>query len=93
MSPNFNFDQIVINMKSTEWIWYVYFISHENQQVYSSMVQQHPLIKFREDYFGEAKQYNKYFSFKTGSGRMIYLPENETELVSYQYLFKKLPIA
>ena len=92
--PNFHFNKILIDFKSADYgDGNVYFISEENQQVYSSHVLATSLKQFRQDYFEEAKQYNQYFSFKTGSGRTIYLPKSETELVNNQYLFKKLPIA
>ena len=94
MSPNFHFNKILIDFKSADYgDGNVYFISEENQQVYSSYVSATSLKQFSQDYFEEAKQYNQYFSFKTGSGRTIYLPKSETELVNNQYLFKKLPIA
>ena len=65
-----------------------YFISEENQQAYSSHVLATSLNQFSQDYFEDAKQYNQYFSFKTGTGRTIYLPESETKLVNNQYLLK-----
>ena len=92
--PNFHFNKILIDFKSADYgDGNVYFISEENQQVYSSHVLATSLKQFSQDYFEEAKQYNQYFSFKTGSGRTIYLPKGQTELVNNQYLFKKLPIA
>ena len=39
----------------------------------------------KEKYFRQAEQYNPYFQYKMGSNQTIYLPENETQLVSYQY--------
>ena len=94
MPPKFHFNKILIDFKSADYgDGNVYFISEENQQVYSSYVLATSLKQFSQDYFEEAKQYNQYFSFKTGSGRTIYLPKGQTELVNNQYLFKKLPIA
>ena len=90
----FYFNKILIDFKSDDYgDGNVYFISEENQQVYSSYVLATSLKQFIQDYFEQAKQYNQYFSFKTGSGRTIYLPKGQTELVNNQYLFKKLPIA
>ena len=68
----------------------IYFISHENQQIYQSMVPVASISSVKEKYFRQAEQYNPYFLYKTGSNQMIYLPENETELVSYQYLTRPL---
>ena len=65
----------MIDFKSADYGYgNVYFISEENQQVYSSHVLATSLNQFSQDYFEEAKQYNQYFSFKTGTGRTIYLP-------------------
>ena len=64
----------------------IYFISHEDQQIYQSMVPIASISSVKEKYFRQAEQYNPYFQYKMGSNQMIYLPENETELVSYQYL-------
>ena len=89
--PDFNFDQIVINMEVEQnGFGMIYFISHDDQQIYQSMVPVASLSSVKEKYFNQAEQYNRYFSFKTGSNKIIYLPENETELVGYQYLTKPL---
>ena len=80
MLPNFHFNKILIDFKSADYGYgNVYFISEENQQVYSSYVSATSLNQFSQDYFEEAKQYNKYFPFKTGSGRTIYLPEESKQ--------------
>jgi regulatory protein YycH of two-component signal transduction system YycFG len=85
--PSFNFDQIVINMEVEQnGFGVIYFISHENQQIYQSMVPIASISSVKEKYFRQAEQYNPYFQYKMGSNKMIYLPENETQLVSYQYL-------
>ena len=94
MPPKFHFNKILIDFKSADnGDGNVYFISEENQQVYSSYVLATSLKQFSQYFFEEAKQYNQYFSFKTGTGRTIYLPKGQIELVNNQYLFKKLPIA
>lgn len=85
--PSFNFDQIVINMEVEQnGFGVIYFISHENQQIYQSMVPVASISGVKEKYFRQAEQYNPYFQYKMGSNKMIYLPEDETQLVSYQYL-------
>ncbi|HEY4551465.1 MAG TPA: two-component system activity regulator YycH [Bacillus sp. (in: firmicutes)] len=85
--PSFNFDQIVINMEVEQnGFGVIYFISHENQQIYQSMVPIASISSVKEKYFRQAEQYNPYFQYKMGSNKMIYLPEDETQLVSYQYL-------
>ena len=86
MFPHFNFDQIVINMEVEQnGFGVIYFISHEDQQIYQSMVPIASISSVKEKYFRQAEQYNPYFQYKMGSNQMIYLPENETQLVSYQY--------
>jgi regulatory protein YycH of two-component signal transduction system YycFG len=89
--PHFNFDQIVINMDvEQKEFGVIYFISREDQQVYQSLVPVSAILSMKEEYLNEAERYNNYFLFKGRSDRMIYLPENETELVSYQYLTEPL---
>ena len=84
--PSFYFDQIVINMEVEQnGFGVIYFISHEDQQIYQSMVPIASISSVKEKYFRQAEQYNPYFQYKMGSNQMIYLPENETQLVSYQY--------
>lgn len=92
--PIFYFNKILIDFKSTDYGYgNVYFISEENQQVYSSYVSTTSLKQFSQEFFEEAKQYNKYFPFKTGTGQTIYLPEDETQLVNSQYIRKKLRVS
>jgi regulatory protein YycH of two-component signal transduction system YycFG len=89
--PSFHFNQIMLDFSSFDNDYgMVYFISHENQQVYSVRVLAASLDHFRNTFFERAKQYDQYFSFTTGTDRTIYLPQNETELVNSQYLINKI---
>ena len=79
--PSFNFDQIVINMEVEQnGFGVIYFISHEDQQIYQSMVPIASISSVKEKYFRQAEQYNPYFQYKMDSNQMIYLPENETAI-------------
>ena len=68
----------------------IYFISHEDQQIYQSMVPIASISSVKEKYFRQAEQYNPYFQYKMASNQTIYLPENETQLVSYQYFYNTI---
>lgn len=88
--PNFNFDQIFIDMnvhgKETGTI---YFVSQKDGQIYKSPVPVSFITDFERKYSREAmSEYRKYVPYRLASEKPIYLPEDETELYSYKYFFK-----
>ncbi|WP_394237982.1 YycH family regulatory protein [Niallia oryzisoli] len=89
--PNFHFNQIVIplNIEQREH-GVIYFVSNEEKRVYRSMIPFSLISEFKGHYFEAAKAYSKYFPYTTTSGRRIYLPEGETEMLSYQHLSSEL---
>jgi regulatory protein YycH of two-component signal transduction system YycFG len=87
----FYFDQIMIDLESEQNdMSVIYFISREDQKIYKTATPSHKLSNFKEIYFEVAQQYKQYFPFSPNSGRTIYLPEKETEMMNYQYLYEPL---
>ena len=68
----------------------IYFISNEFNYIYSSTVDASHILHFNQKYADDVNQYNVYFPYDTNSKGTIYLPENELEIMSYQYLTKYL---
>jgi regulatory protein YycH of two-component signal transduction system YycFG len=85
--PSFNFDRIIINVENSEKEnGIVYFVSSENQQVYISHISSAKLSEFNRDFYKNAANYPSYFAFEATERRRIFLPERETEMMSYKYL-------
>ena len=68
----------------------IYFIARENQQVYKCSIPISTITNFRDKYFAQAKQYNKYFPLKISQKQTVFLPESEIVMNRYQYLSKQL---
>lgn len=90
--PNFQFDQIVINTDvQNKENGVIYFVSQEDNRIYRSSVPASSLSEFKQKYGGSAMQpYVQYVPYQFATGKTIYLPEEETELDSYQYLYKEI---
>ncbi|KAA9014580.1 YycH family regulatory protein [Niallia endozanthoxylica] len=89
--PNFRFNQVFIPLNEEQREHgVVYFVSREEEKVYRSMVTLSFISEFKGQYFEAAKAFRKYFPYTTVSGRRIYLPEGETEMMSYQHLSSHL---
>ncbi|MGJ7911117.1 YycH family regulatory protein [Neobacillus sp. LXY-1] len=89
--PAFNFNRIIINVAlSGNENGIVYFISTENQQVYMSHISAANISALNRDFFKNATRLPKYFAYNASSNRTIFLPEEETEMMTYKYLPKTL---
>ncbi len=85
--PSFNFNRIIINVEDAEKEkGVVYFVSSENQQVYMSHITTTNLTEFNHDFYKNANKYPAYFAYKVSDKRTLFLPENETEMMTYKYL-------
>lgn len=85
--PSFNFNKIIINVENLEKEnGTVYFVSGETQQVYIAHISSANLSEFYKDFYKNAVHYPRYFAFDTSAKRTIFLPEAETEMMSYKYL-------
>jgi len=90
---NFNFDQIVINMNVHEKeTGTIYFVSQKDRLIYKTPVPGDLIANFERKYSSDAiSDYTKYASyFLASEEKPIYVPEGETELYSYKYLFKQI---
>ncbi|MBS4189860.1 hypothetical protein KHA94_06540 [Bacillus sp. FJAT-49705] len=88
--PEFYFDRIVIDLEEVQKDHgFVYFVSTENEEVYRSHVSASFVHNFRNSFFKNAEyslKYAKYFPYKTGNDRILFLPVEETKMQRYQYL-------
>ncbi|WP_066071937.1 YycH family regulatory protein [Neobacillus soli] len=85
--PSFDFNQIIINVEDSEKEnGIVYFVSSENQQVYISHISSINLSAFNHKFYKNAARYPRFFAFESNQKRTIFLPEGETEMVSYKYI-------
>lgn len=85
--PSFNFNRIIINVENSEKEnGIVYFVSTESQQVYISHISSANLSEFNREFYKNAARYPRYFAFDATEKRTIFLPEDETEMTTYNYL-------
>nr|WP_263324010.1 two-component system activity regulator YycH [Neobacillus sp. Marseille-Q6967] len=85
--PSFNFNQIFIHMKNSEkGNGTVYFVSSNHQQVYMSHVSPTSINEFNREFFANAENYPRYFSFKASNTRTIFIPDGPVEMMEYRYL-------
>lgn len=91
---NFDFDTILVSYdisKDKEGL--VYFISRNNGKVYESNVSASFIDDFKDFTNHVAMEdsiYTTYFSYKVTKNNLIYLPENNSEMKRYNYLYKTI---
>lgn len=92
--PNFSFDEIVIDMNIQQKNkGVIYFVSQNDKLIYETSVPATFIADFKEKYLSNPQQqYTKYKSYRLrlASEKPIYLPEGETVIDSYNYLFKDI---
>ncbi|WP_059171635.1 YycH family regulatory protein [Bacillus sp. FJAT-27445] len=89
--PSFQFDRIVIDMKSLQKDrGIVYFANVKNQEIYISYISASLLDRFNRSFYERASKNSTYFAFNATEKRVIFLPEEETEMWAYKYLPKSL---
>ncbi len=85
--PAFNFNRIIINVDNPEKEYgIVYFVSEENQQIYISHISANNLNEFYKSFYKYASRLPRFFAFEATDKRTIFLPENDTEMMTYKYL-------
>lgn len=88
--PNFYFDRIIIDTEGIQKDQgFVYFVSTEKNQVYRSQVPASFVQNFKNGFFHNAEyslQYVKYFPYKGFNNLVLFLPEEETKMLQYQFL-------
>ncbi|MCM3570710.1 YycH family regulatory protein [Neobacillus mesonae] len=89
--PSFTFDRMVINVEhSGEENGIVYFVSSENNQVFMAHISPANLNSFNQEFFKGGTKYPRFFAFKATETRTLFLPVNETKMMTYKYLPKIL---
>jgi regulatory protein YycH of two-component signal transduction system YycFG len=85
-NENITFDRIYLNvMKDNDVQQKVYFVSYDKMIVVETSVNDLDAKNFVASLFDKRKEFQSYFSFDTGQGNEIMLPENEVTIGSYQY--------
>lgn len=85
--PPFNFDRIIINVESMDkGNGTVYFVSTNNDLVFSSRVSSASIKNFNKNYYEASSRYPSYFGYTLTDKRTIFLPEDPTEMMVYKYL-------
>jgi regulatory protein YycH of two-component signal transduction system YycFG len=84
--PTFTFNRIIINVENPEKEnGIVYFVSTENQKVYSSHISLANVTQFNREFVKNADKYPRYFAFDTNK-QVIFLPDQEIKMTTYKYL-------
>ncbi|HLO13138.1 MAG TPA: two-component system activity regulator YycH [Pseudoneobacillus sp.] len=84
--PNFSFDRIVIDMTNLHKdSGTVYFVSYGKRGAYISHVNSSNLTNFNRIFLRAASKYPKYFPYEPKANHVLFLPENETEMMKYKY--------
>jgi regulatory protein YycH of two-component signal transduction system YycFG len=85
--PTFNFNRIIINVESTgSENGIVYFVSTETGQVYISNIAPANLNAFNRDFYKNAAKLPRYFAYEAAENRTLFLPDGETDMMTYKYL-------
>jgi regulatory protein YycH of two-component signal transduction system YycFG len=85
--PSFNFNRIIIDVENSEKEnGVVYFVSSDYQQVYVCHISPTNLADFTRNIYKNAAHFPRYFAFEASEKRTIFLPEGETEMMTYKYL-------
>jgi regulatory protein YycH of two-component signal transduction system YycFG len=85
--PAFNFSRIIINVENSEKeTGSVYFVSSDYQQVYISHISASNIADFTSKFYKTASHYPRFFAYQTTDKKVIYLPDNNTEMMEYKYL-------
>jgi regulatory protein YycH of two-component signal transduction system YycFG len=84
------FDRILLNVEKDSEVQKVYFVSYDKMIVVETTVNQSEANHFVVDLYNKREEFQPYFSFQTGQGNEIMLPENQVELESYQYFTEEI---
>jgi regulatory protein YycH of two-component signal transduction system YycFG len=84
------FDRILLNVENDSEVQRVYFVSYDNMKVVETTVNQSEASHFVGELYNKREEFHPYFSFQTGQGNEIMLPENQVELESYQYFTEEI---
>ncbi|MGM0877068.1 MAG: YycH family regulatory protein [Bacillota bacterium] len=80
------FDRIYLNVAKDNEVQKVYFVSYDKLKIVETSVNHPEASHFVAELYGKKEEFQLYFSFDTGQGNEIMLPENEVKLNSFGYL-------
>ncbi|CAM3940908.1 YycH family regulatory protein [Mesobacillus zeae] len=84
--PKFEFDRIIVPAQTPQkQEGIVYFYSAKNQSAYVANVNPAAIQEFSALFHKSYARMGEYFPYKAGSNKVIYLPEEQTEMAKYTY--------
>ncbi|MBO1514935.1 YycH family regulatory protein [Metabacillus bambusae] len=90
INQTIEFDRILLNVEKDSEVQKVYFVSYDKMKVVETTVNQSEASLFVGELYNKREEFQPYFSFQTGQGNEIMLPENQVELESYQYFTEEI---
>jgi regulatory protein YycH of two-component signal transduction system YycFG len=90
INQTIEFDRILLNVEKDSEVQKVYFVSYDKMKVVETTVNQSEASQFVGELYNKREEFQPYFSYETGQGNEIMLPENQVELESYQYLTEEI---
>jgi regulatory protein YycH of two-component signal transduction system YycFG len=85
--PAFTFNRIIINVENSEkGNGTVYFVSADYRQVFISHISPVLLNEFNRDFYKNAEQYQRYFTYDATEQRTVFIPDGNVEMMEYTYL-------
>ncbi|MBP3039239.1 hypothetical protein J9303_06965 [Bacillaceae bacterium Marseille-Q3522] len=94
--PALQFDEIVIRMEVDNSHGMVYFLDTKTKNIYQSLVPAAFITNFRSGFYNDVQnneKFTKYFPVTVAEQRTIYLPEQETKLMKYEYIRNEIDSA
>lgn len=92
--PDFSFNRIVIDVENkTKEDGTVYFVQYGNaktHRVIASHIKSSSLKKFHNEFYSVSNQMTRYFAYELTKNRTMFLPENRTNIKSYDYYLELL---
>lgn len=84
---SFNFKRMIINVENSEkGNGTVYFVSADYRQVFISHISPGLLNEFKNDFYKNAEQYQRYFAYEATEERTVFIPDGNVEMMEYTYL-------
>lgn len=84
------FDRIFLNVAKDNEVQKVYFVSYDKLKIVETSVNHPEASHFVTELFSKKEEFQLYFSFDTGQGNEIMLPENNVRLNSFEYVTKEI---
>lgn len=92
--PNFRFNRIVIDVENTSKddgnVYFVHYGNSKDQQVHAAHIKATEMNKFESQFYRVSNELDPYFPYKVTTDRTIYLPQNKTKMIHFQYFLDQL---